>query len=45
MKQPLYFPAQPAAVRTRLASMLDVCAALLLTLAGLLGREGIPHGE
>jgi hypothetical protein len=28
----------------RPASLLDVCAALFLTLAGLLGREGIADG-
>jgi len=29
----------------RRASMLDVCAAIFLTLAGLLGREGSANGE
>jgi hypothetical protein len=50
MKQTLYFTAPPAAPRARgknlhHASMLDVCAALIFTLAGLLGREGTAHGE
>ena len=50
MKQTLHLTApRPLAgsrsERGRRASLLDVCAALYLTLSGLLGREGIPNGE
>jgi hypothetical protein len=42
----LHIPVLPTARRgIHRASMLDVCAALFLTLAGLLGREGTAHGE
>ena len=46
MKTTLTLPT-PYAGRSawRRVSLLDVCSALLLTLAGLLGREGLPNGE
>ena len=52
--KPLHFAAVPAGafgssrqgrISPRRSSMLDVCAALILTLAGLLGLEGTAHGE
>jgi hypothetical protein len=32
-------------ISPRRSAMLDVCTALFLTLTGLLGREGVTHGE
>ncbi len=45
MKHSLYFSAQPAAARPHRPSMLNICAALFFTLAGLLGLEGSENGE
>jgi hypothetical protein len=43
---PIAFPLpQPRGRQAPAASMLDVCAALFLTLAGLLGLEGSNNGE
>jgi hypothetical protein len=38
-------PRTSGRAQTHPASLLDVCAALFLTLAGLLGVEGYPDGE